>query len=853
MKTPLIHVIALMLFICNLAQGQSGAWSGYTEYSRLYNGYTNYFKLEYATKFEPNARTFHIKWRFTNYLDVPVYDVKIAPRKYTFTNGQTWDGSKGLLFGRFRQAGGFRTTIDVYGNPGNEELKISGIQMASPEVTLRLEPNGREVRWDDWEEALNEIRQRETEALQKKQEQEALALQQQREREEAARQAREAAEQAQRDWEAAQQRQRALAAQRQERERAPQQPPGSGAATGNSAAGNGAASGANAEVRRADNGGSQRQPAASPATGAGQSTQQAAAAQIQPSVSQADRQEAARAFDLGWELQQQGKYDEAKAQYTKAQNLDPTNQSYSQSAQVAEMLKSTYRQMAAIDRKAAATQNAIMTGGALALQIIGDIRAQRERNKQADYETVSGRIQQSEAEKLNETPDLKDALIFSFSSGMYCNLGGTVTHYRNKRQIRPLLQFPKGNLTYEANEDYTEAYLYDANRNLLKTDTIKDKRKAKRRYAFDFYKKLYKGAFIQDGFIRRPRNQFLELSNNGVTYEYYYRKYRLTVDRRGKYVRRGEPGFMQAIGTEDFYLRDGLILSPKIDRNQPVSGISVLHPENTQKFNLAFVHYAWNKENQSWSEYVDTVLVDLAAEVTRSRKVEELKMDYFFIKDTTRPKNFFLIVDPYYRDPVIYVFRFLEHLNTYAYKKLTFSYDYQYSTDSYSCNTFEYIFGGYVTKEGMLALEGRDVYKVHVARIYDPARIDFSDATILAGKDGAASFANFYNPSELMGYFLFHHFQNYFNYQTPSGRNRKNDVVTFRYTINEDGTFSDGQILEGRGYGWEEDILAALREMPRCIPAIENGKGKKTHYKYQFAFYAEESSFSLVSAEELDH
>lgn len=187
MKKPLLLLLTVFSFAFSKTQAQSGNWSGYTEYKGSGpDSYSKDFMLEYATKIEPHSNTLKIKWKFTNYLDVAVYDIKIAPRVYVSNTGETWKQNKAIMLGRYRPNGGFRTSIDINWN-GN--FQVRAIQVMSPEVTLRLEPDGPEISWYEYHDALTKIREQEAEKLRREQEKEALARQEQREREEAAREA----------------------------------------------------------------------------------------------------------------------------------------------------------------------------------------------------------------------------------------------------------------------------------------------------------------------------------------------------------------------------------------------------------------------------------------------------------------------------------------------------------------------------------------------------------------------------------------------------------------------------------------------------------------------------------------
>ncbi|WP_420576718.1 energy transducer TonB [Ekhidna sp.] len=73
-------------------------------------------------------------------------------------------------------------------------------------------------------------------------------------------------------------------------------------------------------------------------------------------------------------------------------------------------------------------------------------------------------------------------------------------------------------------------------------------------------------------------------------------------------------------------------------------------------------------------------------------------------------------------------------------------------------------------------------------------------------------------------------------YPYPAQRNDIKGIVTASFIVEKDGTITQGKIIEGIGYGCDEEVLKVIAQMPNWTPAFHNGQKVRQRITRRFPF-----------------
>ncbi|TDY13831.1 hypothetical protein [Meridianimaribacter flavus] len=126
----------------------------FTKYAEVTNKTGTFFTLEYGIL--STGYNGRIKWRITNHTQMPVYDVGIANKTYTLSNGEIVS-KPGETFSRMLGPGESKESLSDAVNPMENYTKnwvtkndnpIVKIHLDSPMIKFAAEKNGERYSWE---------------------------------------------------------------------------------------------------------------------------------------------------------------------------------------------------------------------------------------------------------------------------------------------------------------------------------------------------------------------------------------------------------------------------------------------------------------------------------------------------------------------------------------------------------------------------------------------------------------------------------------------------------------------------------------------------------------------------------
>jgi hypothetical protein len=145
-------IATLFIFTCLTIAPNQNKWV-YTTYAEVTNKTGTLFTLEYGVMKKYNG---YVKWKITNHTQMTVYDVGIANKEYTLSNGKIVKRSGESLTSTLKPGASKTNISDAVNSSENygawsdkNDNPVKSIRLKIPMIRFAAEKNGKRYAWSE--------------------------------------------------------------------------------------------------------------------------------------------------------------------------------------------------------------------------------------------------------------------------------------------------------------------------------------------------------------------------------------------------------------------------------------------------------------------------------------------------------------------------------------------------------------------------------------------------------------------------------------------------------------------------------------------------------------------------------